>query len=123
MNTLNLPSWASVDSDGSDKFAVTILVDSAAAYTEWLTELGVDEPTQFDIECAYQCIKMDVQRAVEGTEYDPRTAGKSHVIKFSRAEEFALANFPEGKGVGAATQGLQARNAYRKARGAVPFSA
>lgn len=123
MREFTLPEWASVDPNGSDKFAVTILVDSAAAYTAWLAELGIDEPTQFDIECAYQCIKMDVQAAIEGTEHDPATAGMSHTIKFSRAEEWALANFPAGKGIHAATQGLQARAAYRKLRGSVPFSA
>ena len=119
--TLSLPSWASQEKSTHNKVSIVVKVDSAAAYKDWLERLGNPEVDQYWLEVAYQCIKLDVQMAIAGTEFDPRTAGKSAEFRFSNAPEFALKNHPEGKGAALATKGLEARNHYVRIRGAMPF--
>ena len=81
---IDLPAWATVDPDNPRR----IIVDTAKAMAEWLGRLGHigGERCQYDIECAYQCVKMDVQSAmgIEGLE-----------IKMIRAPEFALKDHPD----------------------------
>jgi hypothetical protein len=121
MRELQLPGWARVREGASDKFSVSLAVDSASAYREWLTTLGVTEVDQYWLEVAYQCIKIDLQAALVGTAHDPRTCGKPSEFRFSKSEEHALADKPEGKGIVAATQGKEARGHYVRLRGAMPF--
>lgn len=117
----NLPEWAMQKASESVKVATTVVVDSAAAYKEWLSLLGVVEVDQYWLEVAYQCAKLDVHNGLAGSDCDPRTCGKPSEIKFSNAPEFALAKHPEGRGVAAATQGREARGHYVKIRGRMPF--
>ena len=120
MRELILPAWASKAEDpGKAKLAVQI--DSAPAYKEWLRLLDVSEVDQYWLEVAYQCIKLDTQAALVGTEFDPRTSGKHVEFRFSNAPEYALAAHPEGRGVAAATQGKEARGHYTRLRGGLPF--
>ncbi len=123
MGLENLPSWATEKADASGKVKTVVCVDSAAAYSEWLDLLKVvkENVDQYWLEVAYQCVKLDVQAALAGTDCDPRTCGKPTGILFSNAPEFALAQFPEGKGVAVATQGKEARNHYVRLRGRMPF--
>jgi len=121
MKALSLPSWASRKESASQKVSIVIEVDSAVAYPAMLKELEADVVDQYWLEVAYQCIKLDVQATLAGTEFDPRTAGKPAEIHFSNAPEFALAKHPEGKGIAAATQGREAREHYKKLRGSLPF--
>jgi len=118
---LSLPSWASRKESESTKVTIVVDVNSAAAYPAMLSELEVTDVDQYWLEVAYQCIKLDVQAALAGTVFDPRTVGKPAEIHFSNAPEFALVKHPEGRGTAAATQGREAREVYKKLRGSMPF--
>lgn len=109
---IKLPAWAALDPDNPNR----IVVDSAAAYTAWLAELGVgpEQVDQYWVEVAYQCIKMDLQAA----------AGRFGLtIRMLRADRFALARFKPGRGVAAATRGKEARAHYARVRGVLPSAA
>lgn len=126
MSEVTLPSWAKFI-EGSPKACCIVEVDSEKAYEEWLAKFifpvgPAAEIDQYWLEVAYQCIKMDVQAALEGTEMDPQKAGRYAQINFTRAPRFALANHPAGKGADAASRGLEARAHYVRIRGRVPFS-
>jgi hypothetical protein len=121
MTELSLPSWAKQRAAETNKVSVVVEVDSEAAYADWLERLGSPPLDQYWIEVAYQCIKLDVQFALAGTEYDPRQAGKSAEFRFSNAPKYALANHPAGRGAEAATQGREARDHYVRLRGSMPF--
>lgn len=125
MKQVVLPAWAKLIKQPSDKFCAVIEVDSDKAYPAMLAELGVAPKSvdQYWVEVAYQCIKMDVQAAIEGTDIDPSIAGKSAQINMSPADKWALKSFPKGKGITAATQGREARDHYKRIRGRIPFSA
>lgn len=133
---LRLPSWAKVASERPDGASIKIEVDMQQAYPYWLQLLGFDELTQYNLEVAYQCIKLDLQAALVRTAYDPRVAGKHAVFKFLRAEEYAQAGKPVGRsaetvtagnqkvtlaGAELASQGLHARQHYVRIRGALPL--
>lgn len=114
--------WLTVTpADPEAKLSGCVTIDSAAAYPYWLDLLGVKEVDQYWLEVAYQCIKLDAQMAVVDTALDPRVAGKSIEIKFSRAEEFAQAKYPSGRGPSLATRGKEARNHYVRIRGRMPM--
>ena len=122
MSEINLPEWAKLV-DSRPGIAVTIEVDSAAAYAAWLSELNVDNTIdQYWLEVAYQCIKLDVQAALEASELSPLKLGAPAQINFTRAEQFAQKNYPVGRGAHAATKGREAREHYKRRRGRVPFS-
>lgn len=118
---LKLPPWAKVAKVQRDSAAIIVEVDCDAAYPAWLAELGNPTVDQYWLEVAYQCIKLDVQAALVGTKYDPRTAGKHAVFKFSRAEAWEQAKHPAGKGAEAASRGKEARGHYTRIRGSLPM--
>ena len=117
---LVLPRWAKVG-PSKDKMAVVLKADMDGAMTEWFELLGNPKPDQYWLEVAYQCAKMDLQMALSGTQFDPRNAGKSSELHFSRAPQWAQSAFPKGKGADAATQGREARGHYQRVRGRLPF--
>lgn len=118
---VSLPDWARVSGKSSDRVSIVIEADTDAAMKEWLALLGIERPDQYWIEVAYQCAKLDLQSAIAGTPYDPRTSGKSAQFNFSRADQWALKKFPVGRGTGPATEGREARAHYIRIRGAMPF--
>lgn len=130
MSQIQLPPWAKIIEPTSDKVCVIVEVDSDTAYDAMLKELGVFTSDgadllgcdQYWLEVAYQCIKMDVQAALEGSALDPRRAGKCAQINFTRAPRWELKKFKMGKGVAAATKGREARGHYKRLRGRIPFS-
>lgn len=122
--TLSLPAWAKVvESSTVRKGAATICIegDTDGYVKDWLALLGVSQPDQYWLEVAYQCAKMDLQSAVVGTPYDPRTSGKPIEIKFTRAPQWALTAHSKGKGIAAASSGREARDHYTRIRGRRPF--
>lgn len=143
-DSLSLPSWAKVRAT-PENGAVSIVIDvSTDGYVEeWLKLLGVTKITQYWLECAYQCAKLDVQSALVGTRFDPRTAGKPAEFHFDRSEKYRLADYPMGEpltkenldkiarsgrgqrgtftAVDAATKGREARGHYIRIRGQMPF--
>jgi hypothetical protein len=106
-----LPKWLSRAEDGS------FIIDPNIAYPEILKHLGVDakDVNQYWIESAFQCAKIAVQELVYGTELDPRPA-RALVIVVSgdvdRKEKWALKNYERGKGLQAATKGLEAKRHF-----------
>lgn len=123
---LKLPPWAKVqDSHMVDdgRIALSIAVDTDGYVKEWFALLGVEPANadQYWLEVAYQCAKLDIQMAIEGTKYDPRTAGKATEIVMNRAAHWQQKLHPAGKGSHAATKGLEAREHYRRIRGRLPF--
>lgn len=123
MSEIQLPAYAKIV-EGNPKLLVTVEVDSDIAYGLMLDELGVaaDKVDQYWLEVAYQCIKLDVQAALEGTELCPVKNECAAQINFTRAPRWALINFPVGRGTLLATKGREARQHYKRLRGRIPFS-
>lgn len=110
-----LPSWLKRNESGA------FLVDPNIAYPLIFSLLGVkpEAVNQYWIECAYQCAKMTVQDLITGTELDPRPKmGFVIVIEADgdRKDKWALRNHPPGKGIHAATKGLEAKRHYSAIR-------
>lgn len=105
--TAVLPDWADYEGDN------TIVVDPDKAYPALLRELDVkqDEIDQYWAEVAYQCMKMDLQAAMDRFNFQ---------IKVLNRPKWALASLKPGKGAEAATQGREARAHYMRLRGALP---
>lgn len=116
-----LPDWAKRVPCGK-KVCIKVEIDPDGFIPYWLDLLGVTTPDQYWLEVAYQCAKLDVQASLESTEYDPRVAGKPAEIKVLNRPDWALAKFPKGKGVQAASQGKEARGHYKRVRGRIPLS-
>lgn len=111
-----LPAWLTKDEKG------VFHVDIDVAYPLILGKLGVkeDKYDQYWVEVAYQCAKLSVQDIVANTEHDPRP-DKSLLINMTYPEgdkdRWALASYPPGKGVIAATRGREAIDHYAKLQG------
>lgn len=78
-------------------------VDPDVAYPEILAALGVEAIDQYWLEVAYQCAKLEAQQLAA----QPDSVLMIRIA--SRKERWALANFPEGRGVAAATEGREAK--------------
>lgn len=117
---IKLPSWAQIV-EGPDKYSVAIEVDTDGYIEDWFTILEVSHPDQYWLEVAYQCAKLDLQMAIAGSKYDPRTSGKPANFHFKRSEKWTQKKYPAGKGPNAATQGREAREHYRRIRGRLPM--
>jgi len=110
-----LPKWLTRAEDGA------FVIDPNIAYPEILKALGVADKdvTQYWIECAFQCAKIAVQDLVTGTELDPRPARALVIViagDVDRKEKWALKNYDRGKGLQAATKGLEAKRHYEVIR-------
>lgn len=69
-------------------------------------------PTQYWLECAYQCMKLELQVALRRFDFE---------IRVHDAEKaFALAKWPAGRGGLAATRGLEAKAHFKRLRGVLP---
>lgn len=109
---VTLPAWASMHPTNK----VAIVVDPDIAYPAILKELGEATPNKFNVEVAYQFVKMDLQTAM-------KTFGFMVLIRSDggRKDRWALANLPgTDADIAHATNGLAARGLYRKLRGALP---
>jgi hypothetical protein len=69
-------------------------------------------PTQYWLECAFQCMKMDLQVAMRSFAFEIRTKDAE--------KRYALAKHKEGRGVIAATWGKEAKQHFRRLRGFIP---
>lgn len=72
----------------------------------------LDEPTQYWLEVAYQCMKMELQVAMRGYGFDIRIHDPE--------KKWAHKQFPPGRGLVAATWGREAREHFRRLRGVLP---
>lgn len=138
---LKLPAWAEeIKSVLADKGRVSAVLslDPDQYMPEWLALVGA--PTKLDqywVEVAHQCAKMDLQKSLEGTEYQPSVAGKPVEFRVKNCPKWALKEYPAGAGVSAASTGkrvvkageepnalgsslMTARGHYIKVRGALP---
>ena len=118
---LVLPPWAKVVERHSGKVSICIDVDTDGYVREWLELLGAPTIDQYWLEVAYQCAKLDVQMALVGTKYDPRTCGAPVEFHFNKASKWALNLYPHGRGIEMATKGKEARGHYVRIRGRMPF--
>ena len=124
--TIKLPSWARVSEHVDERLCVIIEADTEGYLAEWLPLLmqGIDAEDrlthvdQYWLECAYQCAKMDLQEALIRSDYDQRA--KPAEFRFSCAEQWAMRNFPEGRGWHAATKQYEARAHFIRVRGRLP---
>lgn len=110
-----LPKWLTKDKKGA------YVVDTHAAYPIFLKALDL-KPDQYGLEVAYQSIKLKVQDVAADSGSDPRGEGKPLVILMESGkdkEKYALRNAPAGKGIQAATKGLEAKAHYDRIRGKV----
>lgn len=114
-----LPPWAARRKDG------VFIVDADAAYKAILKELKV-KPADYDqywLEVAFQCMKLEIQRTIGGTRFDPRSRDVPTALCISIAggkEKWALNKFPPGRGIWLATKGKEARGHYLRLRGGIP---
>jgi hypothetical protein len=119
--SLVLPKWARAAKTHSPKVSICIEADTAGYVAEWFKLLKVGDTDQYWLEVAYQCAKLDLQAALVGTEFDPRTSALPAEFHFSRASQYEQKNFPQGRGIAAATRGREAREHYRNVRGSLPM--
>lgn len=137
-NDVRLPPWAKQGEIIRKGVSMTILVDTDAALTEWQKLLGVadEEVDQYWVQVFNQCAKLDVQAAVANSDYDPRLRAAPYEIRFLRADRWKIVSFPDNHkkvvkdsdgntkimtGVEVADQGKEARNHYKRIRGAMPM--
>ena len=107
-----LPEW--VSHHPTDDNAV--LVDPDKAYPAILDELGVIKPTKFDIETAYQFIKLDLQHAMGRFNFTIHIRSDGE-----RKMRWNLSMFPGTKeDILLATKRQGARRRYIKLRGFIP---
>lgn len=108
-----IPDWAEQVSTGVPGRLDVYRVNADLAYPALLTELGFDgTPTQYHLEVAYQCIKMEMQRCVGKFAFELRVMDPD--------KNWAQKNAKKGKGADAATKGREARAHYKRIRGFVP---
>lgn len=110
-----LPSWAKRH-PGRSNSEIVYLVDPDKFYPQILDELGVTKPTKYDIEAAYQIMKMDMQVAhgSYGFTIHVRADG-------DRKRRWNLSMFPgNDQEILVATAGLEARAHYLRIRGFLP---
>ncbi|SFK74562.1 hypothetical protein SAMN05216302_101439 [Nitrosomonas aestuarii] len=115
MRTAQLPAWANAIAPGK------IEIQADGFYPEWLELLGITEQDidQYALECAFQCAKMDIQFAIAGTELMPPPGGALVIIANDGSKssgKWAQKNYPEGKGVKAASKGGEARAYFKRIR-------
>jgi hypothetical protein len=110
---MSLPAWM-VEVPTPDGKIPAYVVNADAAYEAILAELGfdVDELTQYHLEVAYQCIKMECQRILGTFGFELRIKDPE--------KKWALKKFKKGRGIDAATKGKEAREHYRRIRGFIP---
>lgn len=109
-----LPAWASLHPAKDN----AVLADPDKFYPKILSELGVtvEKATKFDIECAYQIMKMDLQFAVGFFGFTIHVRGDD-----GRKDRWQLIAFPgTAEDVKRATKGKEAREIYRTLRGFIP---
>lgn len=111
---MSIPAWAKQVRKDHAKLIDAYEVSADEFYPALLAELGfpVDEPTQYHLEVAYQCMKMEMQRCLGKFSFEIRISDPG--------KKWALSNYKKGKGTHAATKGREARDHYRRIRGFVP---
>lgn len=116
----HLPPWAKALKNGR------IEIDPDGFYPALLAELGADpdSPTQYWLEVAYQCAKLDVQAAVAGSDLAAPAGGALVILMLNRPKwKIADAPDPDAKsgtpGIVKATKGKEARAHYRRIRPSV----
>lgn len=129
----NLPPWATMLSPGkveiqADEFYPAILGElidlDAGVKTNDKKQApvvfkGMEELDQYWLEVAFQCAKMDVQRAVQGTDDAPAEGGALTIFVNDNAKvagTWAQKNYAVGRGTKAAAQGKEARAFYKVLR-------
>ena len=114
-----LPEWASEISPG------VFVIDGDTAYPAILQELAdkldngpdPEKPDQYWLEVAYQVAKLDLRRALL---LSGESAWPSEIRVRADKRKWRIADYPEGRGVFAATKGREARAHYVTLRGFVP---
>lgn len=114
---IKLPEWAVLSGVNEDNGFARVVVDPDQAYPAWAAELGfdLDKLDQYQAEVLYQCVKLDVQIACGGL---GKGGIEIHIVRGSG--KWALKNLPKGRGAKAATEGREAREHFKRARGYVP---
>src|SRR6185295_10284961 len=120
---------------GMDRRADGVLIiDPDVVYPRLFAEIekqlsASDKPYQirldrYWLEVIYQVAKLEAQRCVALNGWDPRRDGNTLRIKIrgdgGRKDRWALANFPENRGIFAATKEHEARKIYTAMRGFLP---
>jgi len=110
-----IPEWAKRHPGRSNR-EIAYLVDPDKFYPQILDELGVTKPTKYDIEVAYQVMKMDMQVAHGSYGFTIHVRADSE-----RKRRWNLSMFPgTDQEVLVATAGLEARAHYLRLRGFIP---
>lgn len=110
-----LPSWARRHPGRSNR-EVAYLVDPDQFYPQLLDELGFSNPKKYELEVAYQCMKMDMQVAhgsfgftIHVLADGPRKGKWNHSMWPGHDHDVLVA-----------TGGLEARAHYLRIRGFIP---
>jgi len=116
---VNLPEYARMLKNGR------IEIDADKFYPLLLKELGITDIDQYWLEVAYQCMKLDMQSAIKGTEIEINGGAVVLLVKDATKlsndgiSKWAQERFPKGKGIDAATKGKEARAHYKRIRGVI----
>jgi len=119
-----LPPWATyvpADKAAGSGGRPVVNVDADAMYPDWLSRLqGVPEASvvkdRYWLECAYQCMKMELQISMKTFHFEIRVVDYMHT--------WAQKAYPEGKGAaqaaGGPKGGRDARAHFKRLFGFVP---
>jgi hypothetical protein len=113
MPAIKLPNWLSREDNGA------MIIKSDLAYPAVLGLLGVDhkDVDQYWMEVAYQCVKMAAQDVARDNDLWPESGTLAIIIESGKVkDEWAIASYPNGKGVEAATKGGEAKLHYERIR-------
>jgi len=112
LNRGELPEWASLGEMPRNHQIID--VNAPAMYEDWLGRLDVTEITQFDLECAYQCMKMELQATMGTFAIEIRI--------HDTEKKYKLSKWPDnsGKDVHKASKGLGARERFKELYGFIP---
>lgn len=111
-----LPDWIEQVNE------TTFRVDIDTAYPLWFAELGWDEASadQYQLECVFQCTKLDAQAEIKRAGLDPRPE-RSLILDFrGDKERWKMSGRPEGRGIEVASKGREAREHFKRVRGFIP---
>lgn len=107
---VKLPDWLKKNEKGA------YLVDSDKVYPIVLKALNIgSDLDQYQLEVAYQCVKMKVQDLAEANGDGPAN-GKSLPILMQTSDKakWSIKSYPAGRGAKAATQGREAKVHYAR---------
>ena len=90
MKNLQLPEWASLNTDKKSRYFGCVEIDPDVVYPKFLKAMKA-KPTQNSLECARRCFTRALKETVKS-----QGGGFLHIHILKR-DKWALKNYPEGE--------------------------